>query len=105
MNQWLCYSHSSYTCNKKHDIHQLRNQIFQQTPVMDTRLIIGNRNSRNVSRELVHRHSQLNEEKIYGAKCLFFPYSLDWREGDMKKKENGCVAMCQVKGQRSKKHR
>jgi hypothetical protein len=39
----------------KTDIHQLWNQTFEQTPVINTPLIIGNRNRRNMTRELVHR--------------------------------------------------
>jgi hypothetical protein len=42
----------------KKDIHQLWNQLFQQTPAMDTRLIIGNRNSQNLIRELIHQLPQ-----------------------------------------------
>ena len=43
-----------FQCNKRY-FHQLWNQTFQQTPVMERRLIIGNRNSPNMTRQLVHR--------------------------------------------------
>ena len=43
-----------FQCNNIY-LHQLWNQTFQQTPVMERRLIIGNRNSPNMTRELVHR--------------------------------------------------
>ncbi len=53
------YTHEKrLQCNKT-DIHQLWNQAFQQTPVMDTRLILETRNNRNLTRELVHRCPQL----------------------------------------------
>ncbi len=42
----------------KEDIHQLWNQMFQQTLVMAARLIIGHRNSRNLTKELVHQCPQ-----------------------------------------------
>ena len=46
-----------FQSNKKY-IHQLWNQTFQRTPVLERRLIIGNRNSANMVRELVHRNSK-----------------------------------------------
>jgi len=42
--------------NNKKDIHQLWNQIFKETPVLNTRLIIGNRNNHNLIQEIVQRH-------------------------------------------------
>ncbi len=42
----------------KKDIHQLWNQIFKQTPVYNPRLIIGNQNADNLSKELVQRRPQ-----------------------------------------------
>jgi hypothetical protein len=58
-NLIIHYTHEKRLQNNKQHIHQLWNQTFQQTPVMDTRLIIGTRNSRNMTRELVHRRPQL----------------------------------------------
>ena len=43
-----------FQCNKRY-FHQLWNQTFQQTPVMERGLIISNRNSLNMNRELIHR--------------------------------------------------
>ncbi len=57
-NLIIHYTYEKRLQRNKKDIHQLWNQIFQQTPIMDTRLIIGNRNSRNLTRELVHRRPQ-----------------------------------------------
>ena len=55
-NLTIHYTYETRLQNNKRDIHQLWNCTFQQTPVMNTRLIVGNRNSRNLTRELVHRH-------------------------------------------------
>jgi hypothetical protein len=57
-NVIIHYTHEKRFQTNKKDIHQLWNQTFQQTPVMNIRLIIGNRNSRNMTRELVHRRPQ-----------------------------------------------
>lgn len=54
-NTIIHYTYEKRFQRNKRDFHQLWNQLFQQTPVLDTRLIIGNRNSRNMARELVHR--------------------------------------------------
>jgi hypothetical protein len=58
-NRIIHYTYEKRLQSNKKDIHQLWNHIFQQTSVVDTRLIIGNRNSRNMTRELVHRRPQL----------------------------------------------
>jgi hypothetical protein len=49
------YTHEARLQSYKNDIHQLWNQIFAQTPVMNTTLIIGSRNHRNSRGILVHR--------------------------------------------------
>lgn len=53
-NLIIHYTHEArlYSCKK--DIHRLWNEIFQQTSVMSTRLIVGNRNSRNVKKTLAN---------------------------------------------------
>jgi hypothetical protein len=61
-NLIIHYTHEKRFQNNKKDIHQLWNQTFEQTPVIDTRLIIGNRNSRNMTRELVHRRQTINHQ-------------------------------------------
>jgi hypothetical protein len=58
-NLIIHYTYEKRRQTNKNDIHQLWNQTFQQTPIIHTRLIIGNRNSRNLTRELVHRGPQL----------------------------------------------
>ncbi len=52
------YIHEARLQTTKKDIHQLWDQTFQQTPIMNTKLIIGNRNSPNLTRTLVHRRPQ-----------------------------------------------
>ncbi len=52
------YTHEKRLQSIKKATHQLWNQTFAQIPVINTRLIIGNRNNRNMKRELVHRHPQ-----------------------------------------------
>ena len=54
-NLIIHYTHEKRLATYKHDIHQIWNQTFQQTPVLDTRLIIGNRNSKNLTKQLVRR--------------------------------------------------
>jgi hypothetical protein len=53
-NTIIHYTYEKRLQNNKKHIHQLWKQLFQQTPVINTRLIIGNRNNRNLKRELVH---------------------------------------------------
>ena len=55
-NLIIHYTYEQRLENNKRDIHQHWNNTFAETPVTNTRLIIGNRNSRNLTRELVHRH-------------------------------------------------
>ena len=49
------YTHERRLASYKKEIDQLWNQIFQRTPLQNTRLIIGNRNSENMTKELVRR--------------------------------------------------
>jgi len=44
--------------NYKKAVHQLRHQIFTETPVISTKLIIGNRNNPNNKSRLTHRRPQ-----------------------------------------------
>ena len=41
--------------NYKKAVHQLRHQIFTETPVISTKLIIGNRNNPNNKSRLARR--------------------------------------------------
>ena len=55
-NLIIHYTHEARLENCKTNIHQLWNQLFNNTEVMDTKLVIGNRNSRNITKEAIHRH-------------------------------------------------
>ena len=47
------YTHEKRLEPYKRDIHQIWDQTFLNTPASEVRLIIGNKNSRNIRRELV----------------------------------------------------
>ncbi len=53
------YTHEERFGTSKKDIHQLWHHIFANTSVNDTKLIIGNRNSRNAIKVLVHRQPEI----------------------------------------------
>jgi hypothetical protein len=63
-NTIIHYTYEKRLQSNKKDMHQLWNQLFQQTPVMNTRLIIGNRNNPNLTRELVHRRPQESQRPV-----------------------------------------
>ncbi len=48
-------THEARFRNYKKHIHQLWNQIFPDTPVRSTKLIVGNRNSRNAIKTFIRR--------------------------------------------------
>jgi hypothetical protein len=52
------YTHENRLANYKTTIHQLWNQTFNETPATNTRLIIGNRNSKNLTKQLVRRRPE-----------------------------------------------
>lgn len=49
------YTHERRFATFKKDIHSLWNEIFQYTPVLHTKLIIGHRNQKNATKELIRR--------------------------------------------------
>ncbi len=53
------YTHEERFRTSKKDIHQLWHHIFADTPVIVTKLIIGNRNSHNATKVLVRRQPQI----------------------------------------------
>ena len=57
------YTHEQRLSSCKRDIHQLWNDTFRGTPASHTRLIIGNRNSCNLAKQLVKRRSENAEQK------------------------------------------
>ncbi len=52
------YTYEKRFQHHKKIVHQLWNQTFDQTPVIVTRLIIGNKNRPNMKRQLIHRRRQ-----------------------------------------------
>jgi hypothetical protein len=44
------YTHEARLASYKKDIHQLWHQLFAETPVMNTNLIIGNRETTGISK-------------------------------------------------------
>jgi hypothetical protein len=57
-NLIIHYTYEKRLQSNKKEIHQLWNQTFQQTIAMHTRLIVGTRNSPDLTRELIHRRPQ-----------------------------------------------
>ena len=57
-NLVILYTYEKRFQSNKTVLHQLWNQMFQQTPAIESRLVIGNHNSPNLTKELVHRRSQ-----------------------------------------------
>ena len=49
------YTHEQRLASYKRDVHQIWDETFKQTPVKDTKLIVGNRNNRNTAEELVSK--------------------------------------------------
>jgi hypothetical protein len=54
------YTHEARLDSYKKDIHKLWHHIFVETPVMNTKLIIGHRNNRNNKSRLVHPRPHCN---------------------------------------------
>jgi tRNA(Glu) U13 pseudouridine synthase TruD len=54
-NLIIHYIHEQRFGSFKKDIHQLWHHIFRETHVASIKLIVGNRNSRNATKTLVHR--------------------------------------------------
>jgi len=57
------YTYEARLESYKKNIHQLWNQIFAQTPVMNTSLIISSRNNGNSKGRLVHRRPYQNNHR------------------------------------------
>ncbi len=54
-NLIIQYAHEARLTTYKRDIHQLWDQTFKETPVVKTKLIVGNRNNPNATQTLVRR--------------------------------------------------
>lgn len=48
------YNHEQRLATFKKDLHRLWDEAFRETPIGNTRLIVGNRTNRNTKRELIH---------------------------------------------------
>jgi len=55
-NLIIHYTHENRLESSKKDIHELWDHVFTNTPVMNTKLIIGNRNNPNMTKTLVRRN-------------------------------------------------
>lgn len=51
----LHYTHEQRFSDAKRLIHQLWNDTFQNTPITETKLIVGTRNNPNRSKELIRK--------------------------------------------------
>ncbi len=77
-NQWhhrllLHYTHEKRLESYKQDINQISEKIFANTPVMDTKLIVGNRDNSNLQREVIHKrpHQSLLVNKETSSERYF----------------------------------
>jgi len=69
-NLIIHYVHEARLTSYKKDIHELWDQIFQETIVMNTKLIVGNRNSSNTTQTLVRLcpYPKISSETTHGEK-------------------------------------
>ncbi len=58
-NLIIHYIHEARLATYKKHIHHLWNQIFADTLVTNTKLIVGNRNSRNATKILIRRRPHI----------------------------------------------
>ncbi|CAM4979264.1 unnamed protein product [Rotaria socialis] len=52
---FIHFTHENRFHTYRKDLHQIYNDVFQQTPAMDTRLIVRNRNRRETQNELIRK--------------------------------------------------
>ena len=61
------YTHEQRLASSKRDLHYIWGNIFKDTTVMNTKLIVGNRNRRNTTKEIVlkrpRKQSQPKQQK------------------------------------------
>ncbi len=63
-NLIIHYTHEKRLQNYKKDIRLLWNKTFEKTPIIFTKLVIGNRNGPNLMQELLHRRPVSKQNKI-----------------------------------------
>jgi hypothetical protein len=71
---FIHYTHENCFRPFKRDMHQLYKNVFQQTPAMTIQIVVGNRNRRDGSKELIRKRPKqyllLNEQtKTKRLKC------------------------------------
>jgi hypothetical protein len=52
---FIHYTHEKRFRPFKRDMHQLYDNVFQQTPAMAIKIVVGNRNRRDGRKELIHK--------------------------------------------------
>jgi hypothetical protein len=52
---FIHYTHEKRFLPFKRDMHRLYEQVFQQAPAMAIKIVVGNRNRRDVSKELIQK--------------------------------------------------
>ncbi len=53
------YTYEQRLANNKKDFHQIWNNIFRNTPTVNTKLIIGTCNRRNATKEMVSKRPRI----------------------------------------------
>ncbi|CAF3203641.1 unnamed protein product [Rotaria socialis] len=52
------YTHENRFNTCKRDIHRIFQETFANTPIIETKLVVGNRNQRNTIKELIRKRSR-----------------------------------------------
>ena len=66
------YTHEKRFQSFKRDMHRLYEDIFKNSPAMDVKLIVGNRNRRNATHQLIRKRPRksLLQNKPLKSMCL-----------------------------------
>ncbi|CAF1625950.1 unnamed protein product [Adineta ricciae] len=67
-NLIIHYTYENRLAHYKKDIHQIRNDLFRQTAVTQTRLIVGTRNNPNLAKRLVYQRTCPKRTKRHNEK-------------------------------------
>ena len=65
---FIHYTHEQRFNTLKKDMHQIYDDVFQNTPAMYTRMVVGTRNRRDMKNELIRKRTLL-QKKITKRKC------------------------------------
>ena len=63
---FIHYTHEKRFRRFKRDMHQLYDNVFQNTPAMAMKMVVGNRNRRDNTQELVHKRPK---QSLLSNKC------------------------------------